>query len=66
LKIWNVVVVVAAAVAEVMVGKSLKKYGINKNDKNMACKYWTRVSHEIRLTKQDDYFWVDFDHFRIE
>ncbi len=25
-----------------------------------------RVCHGSRLTKQDDYFWVDFDHFWIE
>jgi len=25
-----------------------------------------RVCHRFRLTKQDDYFWVDFDHFLIE
>ncbi len=25
-----------------------------------------RVSHGFRLTKQDDYFWVDFDHFWSE
>ncbi len=23
----------------------------------------TTVCHGLRLIKQDDYFWVDFDHF---
>jgi len=25
-----------------------------------------RVCHELRLTKQEDYFWDNFDHFWIE
>jgi len=27
---------------------------------------WYKVCHGFRLTKRDDYFWVDFDHFWIE
>jgi hypothetical protein len=24
------------------------------------------VCHGFRLTKRDDHFWIDFDHFKIE
>ncbi len=35
------------------------------DDKNVSW-YSYRVCHVFRLTKQDYYFWVDFDHFKIE